>query len=833
MGFISWIKNIFVSDDGAQGKNGIRPVKNGEPIEASVLNRPSYIVGGRVDLLNKELEAIYNNILSRKIIIECMARNWTGYTYLDGGSVKFAAGKIGIPSNTSMTVKLIDHADETSSPTAASGIFMAIKDGSKSCAFSITTKHTSQYQSSLDKMPYSGDLVVRFKQGSSVNVTFAEEDGLYKYLEITFVAGSTTVDELINEINNSGAGITDYIRADEISGVGDEDFSTTLISQLNGVTISAAGIFPDARLFLKKFNNISAPGYCVTTFKYVKSLEFDIPYAQLKNFWDNNKLKDENNVEKGMPRGSVLAIRVPSSLADIDGTFHGQDRGKASKTPGRITLTSDDLVILYSGGHMSSYNIYNIDGLYVPIAKASNPSADTINRHSKSSEYMIDDLSYADFADGIRVGSGQVYCELAKDEVSVADNGVASSSSDSYGMQILKASLPSSVNVWSEIKRQDGTSINPFNTTYSSSNVILGLYNTSTGYHDVYKEGKVFLLRRDFMDGKVYIKFTDGDALNTLKSSTDDLWWRESKIIDNPGDGTYYPVHPMPIPFDHTRDGNESIFNNGDGYMLAGELHGAVRRLGRAVVQHINSADRYKHSAQSIESSMIKDRAVTPVKISQTPGVWEFFGQIYTVGYMESYYSDGDKGYKTPSEFSTSGMGQLLDIFKNSRSLVSKYAPNEASGGVYAHVSSNPIPFTRRYNVNIGGDLVAFPFSGSGLSVGMLCYFDESDQTIKPFSLVAGNKKYLGVYTKEKPANIIPTGYYHTIVCISGVCWGYVEEGLDVGKYLTVSSVSPGVLVASSDIDNSPIVGISLTPAIPDGTGNYYAAIYLFKTSVR
>ncbi|MEM4205756.1 MAG: hypothetical protein QXQ43_00565 [Nitrososphaerota archaeon] len=838
MGLVSWIKNLFVKDEGSQTKSGILPVKNGEPINSNVLNRPSYIIGGRLDLLNKELEALFNNIISRKIIIECFARNWSGYTYLENNEIKFAAGKIGIPPNTAMTVKLIDQSDETyngSGYPAGSGIAIGIKDiSSVSGGILIRTKHQAQYQPSLDQMPYSGDLAIKFKAGTSLDVSFVEEDHLFKYLEITYIPDTTSIGDLANAINNAGHPISTYVDSTLIQ-IGNNNPDTKLISSLDGIIISPSNIYADLKSFIARFNSLTANKYVVCTYKYVKSLEFDIPYNELKNFWNNNNIYDENGKERGMPRGSVLAIRLPYDSQYLNGTYYGHELKKASiTTRGRISLTANDLVILIDGDFdiQKPRPAFNSNGLYIPIAKASNPSATTINRHSKQNEHMIDDLSYVDFADGVRVGSGQIYCELSKDEVGVSDNGIGSAVGDVYGFTVQKSSLPNAVNIWSEIKKESGQSIAPFNNTYSASNVLLGLYNTTSGsYHDVYKEGRDFLIRRDLIEGKTYIKFIDSNVLQLYKDSPaeDQLWWRESRIIQNPGDGTYYPCHPMPLPFDATTDGDSSIFNNGDGWMITGELHGAVRRLGYAMVQHLKSANRFSHTSESISGEMIKSRAITPDKISNNESSWGFNGALSIQGVSNIYFQYGDLGYK--SDLVPGEVNQLLNLFRETRALSSRYAPVEISGGVYGYKAGLLDPV--KYRINIGGEIITLPFEAGGLIIGMLCCYDETEKSIIPYNPSQQNKKkYLGVYVDTKLMSAHPPGPFWTTVCVSGVCLGRMATNIEIGTYLTASSQSgqEGFITAATDIDNQPIIGISLTPAFYNGIG-YYAAIYLFKTS--
>ncbi|MEO0271481.1 MAG: hypothetical protein ABIM30_00105 [candidate division WOR-3 bacterium] len=841
MGLVSWIKNLFVKDEGSQTKSGILPVKNGEPVNSNVLNRPSYIIGGRLDLLNKELEALFNNIVSRKIIIECFARNWSGYTYLENNEIKFAAGKIGVPPNTAMTVKLIDQPDETyngSGYPAGSGIVIGIKDNSSvSGGILIRTKHQAQYQSILDKMPYSGDLAIKFKAGTSLNVSFVEEDYFFKYLEITYIPGTTSIEDLANAINNAGHPISTYIDSTLIQ-IGDNNPGTKLVSSLDGVIISPSNIYADLKSFIARFNNLTANKYVVCTYKYVKSLEFDIPYNELKNFWNNNNIYDENGKERGMPRGSVLAIRLPYDSQYLNGTYYGHELKKASiTTRGRISLTANDLVILIDGDFdiQKPRPTFNSNGLYIPIAKASNPSTTTINRHSKQSEHMIDDLSYVDFADGIRVGSGQIYCELCKDEVGVSDNGIGS---DVYGFTVQKSSLPSAVNVWSEIKKESGESIAPFNNTYSASNVLLGLYNITSGdYHDVYKEGRSFLIRRDLIEGKTYIKFIDSNILQLYKDSPaeDQLWWRESRVIQNPGDGTYYPCHPMPLPFDATTDGDSSIFNNGDGWMITGELHGAVRRLGYAMVQHLKNTNKFKHIDESIDKNMIKSGSIDSSKISQDNNNWSFKGDTtFSYGNVKiDAHGNFQYGYIKDSDIHS----YLNSLWRSSgRSgdfgLGLSYA-GARYGRVIKRFSFTPFPGYESYLYDIVPILVELPFSpGGSLDFGMACYLYEDELKLYPISDDSNAYKFCGIYIKNNSSS--STGYSSTssILCVSGICLIRVsDDTINRGNYLTFDYGNNRGLMKKFDSENY-IIGFALSPVVVNLYEKFVVA-YIFNAPRR
>ncbi len=786
MGLVSWIKNLFSSkEEGARGVNGIKPVSDGEPLNAITLNRPSFIIGGRLDHLNKELETIINNLTSRRIIIECMARNWTGHAYIDeqSGSIALASGAIAIPDNTAMTIKLIDEADERSPIITGSIINIGINDGVNKGKISIYSKNTSQYDSSRPKMLYSGDLTIKFVSSTGLSVSQVEEDGVIKYFQINYIEGITTLQEVVNAIN---ALASDYIGATLIeSGI-------TIVSGLNNKIISASDTYYDALKFDEAYSNLTS-GYIIRTRKYVKSLEFDIPASVLKSFF--------SDIDMYLKRGEVLAVRLPMSNIIPDGSKHQLEIRKASVTS-RILISSSDLVKLSA----SDPTISKQDGLYIPIAKASNPALSTINNYAKESFDQIQSLSYVDFADGIRVYSGQIYYEF-----NVGVKTAVSDSSTSI-IDIDSNSIPNNINVFANL------SINPWDYNGLAEAVLCIFHLGSGTYSDFVKEGKEFILKRDLQNNTTHILFTSETVRNTFKTTPGSIRLIVYTPVSTAPGGGKYPANSYPLPFDFTHDSGFSIFKNGREEMITGELGEATRKLGLAIQNHLSNLPGYYHSDGSITEPMIANGAITHLKISSTNNNWAFKGSFLKDGTGLAVFKDetyGKLGSITNGDLSSQDIEQAKNIITYARSIDVEVAPAKMGGA-----STASLPYRLYYNLVC--KLVDMPFALNSADLFKICYINGN---IIPLDINTDPKKMLGIPVSH--VSNFPLSMY-TTVCTEGVCLVRSESGISVGDYLTLSSTNAGFVTTLTT--ESLYLGIALSNSSDDGSGNYYVVAYLFSS---
>jgi len=840
MGLVSWLRNLFVStDEGGRSKDSINPIKNLEPLNADNLNRAIYAVGGRVELLNKELEAISNSIMSRNIIIECMARGWSGYCYLgDGNSIKFAAGKVGIPPSTSMVVKLIDQSDEVAGTDIWRNSFIgiAVKDNNnKKGILFIKVKHDKEYDPALSKMSYGGDLAVKFVVGSALSASVEEDgSGKIKYLKIVYVPNTTTINDIVLVVNNLNSL---YVEAEAV-----DDGSAKILDSLNGKIFSATDIFFDAPVFYKAYNTLSNGQYIVVTYKYVKSLEVEIPYDELKSFWDNNQLYNQLDTYqvRGLPNGHILAVRIPVSSSYIDGTISGADKGRAAQVMSPIPITADDLVILSSwdAGNESRYQFLTSgkNGIYIPIAKASNPGANTINLHARGAIWQIDDLSYVDFADGVRVGSGKIYHEFLKDEVCVSDTANNLIGMKSFGPVINNATW-TDLDQWYPIVTNQSANV-PYSDVYSAAEIVLVIYNN--GVTTQIKEGKEFLILRDFMalntNNGLRILFTDGATRNLFASAGSNsvyLYYTQGFTnIESPG--VYHPNNPMPIPFDATHD-NNTIFKNGDSSMVTGDLHSAVRKLGYALDRHLLNSSKYEHKDGTISGNMIANGAINESKIAN--GVinpahiksannqnWNFKETISIEGTYE--------GVPSPSPKRVFQVGIDQGLYSNDDNIAVKIQnilfnyrsevrlPHYIGGSILKRDTNLVAYYTYNLSpimISIGGLGIDSNTCGAGKLVA-------SDAT----NLVAVTNVFdgaLGVYLFSEVTGTLPTDYTHYIA-IGGVTLLKVGDNSNVQdkSYLAWANDGSGFVVAVSP---NPARAIALGSKFQIGSDYYCIGLLL------